>query len=208
MKNLILLFLLTSSIFASSDAGFVIRNNDFSVTVRFNILEKDSPALEDMYLYESNMLLIIALNWYESNKNLLKKGNISLLFYQSKNIIYLGENGSLDNLGTISYSPSTIIDSFTSILNNAFNLRVSNDEFESIQLYLIESNEYIDAYSISDIYWGSIPGGYMYNFEKKLYRAFFWKSETAHRYLTNDDRKLTRIELTEDNITQYFPMLE
>ncbi|KMQ51132.1 hypothetical protein CHISP_2055 [Chitinispirillum alkaliphilum] len=200
--------LLISVVYGSGDAGFVIRRGSFSLAVRFNILADENPPDEWLFLYKPGTLFLQSLMWVSHNAGAIENEtrNMTLRFQPSFSTIDIFEDSDVENVKTVSYNAATVVDSFTALLNGSFTINGKKCSTKaSVSLYMMESGEYFDAYNKSDVFWGNFTS-YMYDFETKKYRAFFWYEKPKDFFPGKTKQK--QIYLSDSNIELYFDDLE
>lgn len=175
-RNIILFFvfliLASSPSFASNDAGFIIRKDRASLTLRFTLTESFEHR-DSQFLSEPGSILMNSINWFYTNFNLLDEKELNITIYVNphvKNFTIREGNGKY-------FKYNSEHDLYTSIIyqiNKQFKLRtVIPVNPQNIPIYVISSKDYINDISReSELFMGSIPS-YMYNYNKKEYYLVF-----------------------------------
>lgn len=192
------LFILTPG-FSSNDGGFIIRNDNFLLTLRFTLNESFEDR-ESQFLSIPESIFYQTINWYYINNENLCDLDLSITIYVNpqKNEFTIWE-------GTGEYVSYTNEEDFFAQLiyqiNHQFHLETSFPKtYGNVPIYRLSSKEYIeDISSKSDLFMGSLPS-YMYDYERREYFLVFWEIESSKDFLEKNKNRAFSLEFIYLNI--------
>ena len=198
-----LLLFLNMSAFASMSSGYVIRLNNFSLTIQFYINDYESLRTTEQYLIKSDEALWDVLTWVHNNKNALQNKNTHIrlnISYSNRKINYWGLMGEEISEGINREDAENAIriygqynsgEDFAEKVGRIVStlLRIpyiSPDRNIEIPIYLISTktfgSEIPAQFENSHIFRGTMQGQ-MINYAKNMRFIVFWDIASAQTYV-------------------------
>lgn len=167
---------------ASSDVGFIIRSQDFSLILRLGFAEigENKPS-EEHEITGADQLFFTCLQWFTAHHDELRKRDEDVVIYlnmSEKNFgVQVNDDVYIENIGYIpGRAASTLLTNVESILD------IQSREYQHLSqlpLFLVRSKKYMETYENTDIYFGSIPGNmYSYSENNYLLMKWFWNTNS------------------------------
>lgn len=209
----VVLLLGSNAAHASSDSGFIIRIDGFSLTVRVNLAELefvDGKSADEMI--NSGSLFFDCMRWVHVNQRLLGRTEQKItVWWDLQNRRFSIVDSKDLEYTQVKYRTGQAAEKLLRKLEKMLRLqREMSVGRDSVPLYVVRSKEYIDAYLHSDVYFGSIPS-YMYSNSEENYVFLMWSWDPASssaKELHNQGATVEAADMTRANIYSLLGNLE
>jgi hypothetical protein len=196
---LFLALLIPSSLLASSDVGFVIKKEAFSLSVRVNIGELDPEVLGTLQSVEevinADRLFFECLKWVYSNQRQLRTMKTDVVVWWNLTDKTFDIQANQIETRSIRYTSGTSSQKLLRALDKS--LKIASDtkrDLQTVPLFIIKSEEYIDEqWERADITFGAIPG-YTYCYDENVYVAMLWSLDKQSYWVKSLQKKGAKVE--------------
>lgn len=196
---LLLTLLIPASLLASSDVGFIIKKEAFSLSVRVSIGELDPEILETFQGVEeittADKLFFECLKWVYSNEKSLSTTKADVVVWWSLSDRQFNIQVDETESKPIRYTSGRSSQELLRALEKK--LKITSGPLKSLQtvpLFIVKSKECMEEqWERTEISFGAIPG-YTYSDEEKAYVVMLWSLDKQSKWIKNIQGKGAKIE--------------